>query len=95
MASKHGKRYSPKFKFQVVLEALKEDDRADAEVARAYDVHPVTVSRWKKQFLENGPEVFGGKEEVREYEQRIAQLERMLGQKEVEIALLKNFLDES
>jgi len=95
MASKHGKRYSPKFKFQVVLEALKEDERADAEVARAYDVHPVTVSRWKKQFLEQGPEVFGGKEEVREYERRISQLERMLGQKEVEIALLKNFLDES
>ena len=95
MASKHGKRYSPKFKFQVVLEALKDDDRADAEVARAYDVHPVTVSRWKKQFLEQGPEVFGGKEEVREYERRISQLERMLGQKEVEIALLKNFLDEN
>lgn len=94
MASKHGKRYSPKFKFQVVLEAL-QSDKSDAEIARAYDVHPVTVSRWKQEFKENGPEVFGGDEEVKEYERRISQLERMLGQKEVEIALLKNFLDES
>jgi hypothetical protein len=29
---------------------------------------------------------------VAEYERRIADLERLLGQKEVEIALLKNFL---
>ena len=34
-------------------------------------------------------------EEVKEYEDRIGQLERMLGQKEVEIALLKNFFSES
>ena len=36
--------------------------------------------------------MFGGKEEVKAYEKRIAELERMLGQKEVESALLKNFL---
>jgi len=36
--------------------------------------------------------VFGGKEEVRVYEKRVADLERVVGQKEVEIALLTNFL---
>jgi len=80
----------PKFKFNVVLEVLK-TDKSDAEVARAYEVHPVTVSRWKREFLERGAEVFGGSDEVKEYEERIGQLERMVGQKEVEIALLKNF----
>jgi len=50
---------------------------------------------WKRHFLQHGAEVFGGKEEVKAYEKRIAELERMLGQKEVEIALLKNFLRES
>ncbi len=94
MGRKSGKRYSPKFKFNVVLEALK-SEQSDAAVARAFEVHPVTVSRWKKQFLEEGPEVFGGSEEVKEYEERIGQLERMLGQKEVEIALLRNFFSES
>jgi len=36
--------------------------------------------------------VFGGKEEVRVYEKRVADLERVVGQTEVEIALLTNFL---
>lgn len=86
--------YSPSFKFQVVLEALTSDG-ADAEVARAYDVHPVTLSRWKKIFRENGSEVFGGDEELKEYEKKISNLEQLLGKKEVEIAMLRNFLGES
>lgn len=88
------KTYTPKFKFNVVLEVLK-SEKSEAEVARAFDVHPATVSRWKKQFLEQGAEVFGGSEEVKEYEAQISQLERMLGKKEVELALLKNFFSES
>jgi hypothetical protein len=32
---------------------------------------------------------------IDEYERRIAELERLVGQKEVEIALLKNFLGQS
>jgi transposase-like protein len=87
------KRYSPEFKFRVVLEAL-QSEKPLAEIARAYDVHPVTVSKWKKHFQENGAEIFGGQEEVKEYEKRVADLERMLGKKEVEIALLKNILGE-
>ncbi len=90
MSTQNG-RYSPAFK--VVLEALRVEGRgAEAEVARAYGIHPVTLSTWKRQFLQRGPEVFGGKEEVKAYEKRIADLERVVGQKEVEIALLRNFL---
>jgi len=86
-------RYGPAFKFKVVLEALRAEGRGvEAEVARAYGIHPVTLSNWKRQFLQRGPEVFGGKEEARVYEKRVADLERVVGQKEVEIALLTNFL---
>jgi len=75
-------RYGPAFKFKVVLEALRAEGRgAEAEVARAYGIHPVTLSNWKRQFLERGPEVFGGKEEVKAYEKRIADLERVVGEK--------------
>lgn len=90
MAKKRN-QYTPKFKFQVVLETLKQD-RSATEIARVFGVHPVTLTNWKKKFLEQGPELFSGKEAVLEYEKHIADLERMLGQKEVEIALLKNFL---
>ena len=85
------KSYTAKFKFQVVVETLK-TERKDAEVARAFGVHPVTLSRWKAQFLEHGPEIFSGKEAAQHYERKIAELERLLGRKEVELALLKNFL---
>lgn len=91
--AKTRRQYSPEFKFQVTLEVL-QSDKSLAEIARAYDVHPVTVSSWKRRFEEHGAEVFGGKEEVKLYEQKLADLERMLGKKEVEIALLKNILGE-
>ena len=73
-----GTRYSPAFKFQVVLEALKAEGKgAEAQVARAYGVHPVTLAKWKRHFLEHGAEAYGRKE-VEAYDKKIAELERML-----------------
>jgi len=85
------KRYSPQLKFQIVLELLR-GDKTPGQVAKAYGVHPNSASAWKRTFLENGPEVFAQDGIVSEYERRIADLEQLLGKKEVEIALLKNFL---
>ena len=89
-----GKRYSPRFQFQVVVEVLK-GDRDAVEIARAHDLHPTTVARWKREFLENGAEVFGKNSTVAQYEKKIREMERLLGRKEVEIALLHNFMDGS
>ena len=85
------KSYSAKLKFQIVMEVLT-NEKSQAQVARAYGVHPNSVGTWKRIFLEKGPEVFGSHKVIGEYERRIAELERLLGRKEVEIALLKNFL---
>ena len=82
------KRYSPKLKFQVVLELL-QDEKTVGQAAKTYGVHPNSASAWKRLFLEKGPELFAQDSPVAEYERRIAKLERLLGQKEVEIALLK------
>lgn len=42
----NGTRYSPAFKFQVVLGALKAEGKiTEAQVARAYEVHPVTLAK--------------------------------------------------
>ena len=93
---KKGKRYSPRFQFQVVFEVLKRGgDRDAVEIARAHDLHPVTVARWKREFLENGPAVFGKDTTLATYEKRIKEMERLLGRKEVEIALLQNLMDGS
>jgi transposase len=85
------KRYSPKFKFQVVMELL-QGDKSTAQVAKAYGVHPNTVNNWKQRLLESGPEIYAKDGTVAEYERQIADLEQLLGKKEVEIALLKNWL---
>lgn len=85
------KRYSPRLKFQVVLEALT-GGKSPGQIARQHGVHPNSVALWKKTFLERGSELFAEDRAVQEYERRIAELEQLLGKKEVEIALLKNFL---
>jgi len=45
--------------------------------------------------LESGAEVFGKDRTVAQYEKRIRELEQLLGRKEVEIALLRNFVEGS
>jgi transposase len=85
------KQYSPKLKFQIAMEVLR-DNKKPSQVARAYGVHPISIGKWTKTILEEGPELFAKDGAVAEYERRIAEMERLLGQKEVEIALLKNFL---
>lgn len=92
MRARHG-RYSAKLKFQVVMEALR-GDKTPAQIAKAYGVHANSIGLWKKTLLERGPELFSAPG-VQDSERRIAELEQLLGQKEVEIALLKNFLGRS
>jgi len=78
----------------VVLELL-QGDKTPGQVAKAYGIHPNTAGKWRQQFLEKGAEVFAQEGTIAEYERRIADLEQLLGKKEVEIALLKNFLGRS
>ena len=53
--------------------------RPDAEIARAHEVHPVTLSNWKKKLKENGPKAFGGDNELKEKEKKIALSKNFLG----------------
>jgi transposase len=48
-----GKRRSASFKARVALEAAKQT-RTAAELAKAYQVHPVQISPWKEKQLFNG-----------------------------------------
>ena len=88
------KKYPPKFKFNLVVEALR-SSVTEAEVARQHGVHPVTLSQWKRHFLEHGHTIFATRQTKDAAQERIKQLERMLGQKEVELALMRNFSERS
>ena len=59
--SKKRRTFSPEFKAQVGLEALKGVEPVHTIAAR-HKVHPVQVSQWKKEEVsERLPEVFGQK----------------------------------
>jgi transposase len=85
------KRYSPKLKFQIVMELIK-GEKTPGQIAKAYGVHTNSAIAWKNEFLEKGAEVFTKDGNIADYERRIRELEQLLGKKEVEIAILKNFL---
>jgi transposase len=91
--TKYARRYSPKVKFQAVLEVLEGKDVA--QIARAYGIHPTSIGHWKRKVLESGPELFSAGSTVKQYEKKIEDLERLLGKKEIEIAFLKNFLGQT
>ena len=61
--SKKRRSFSPEFKAQVGLEALKGIEPVHA-IAAKHSVHPVQVSQWKKEVAERLPEVFGKKPEL-------------------------------
>ncbi|PTQ55013.1 MAG: hypothetical protein HSCHL_1956 [Hydrogenibacillus schlegelii] len=78
-------------KFKAALELIK-GEKTLVELSREYGVHPNTLLKWKQTLLEKGAELFEAPNKEQEYQKRIRDLEQLLGKKEVEIALLKNFL---
>ena len=56
--AKTRQRRSAQFKFQVALEALKEQ-KTLSQLASEYEVHPTQIAQWKKQLLEGGSSLFG------------------------------------
>lgn len=78
---------NPYQKAKIALAAMK-NDKTFAEIAGEEQVHPSQISEWKKLLEKEAHTLFsqGGKNKE---EQRIAELERMIGQREAEIEWLK------
>lgn len=93
MASKKPNRYHPSFKFRVVLESFIKGNVA--QIARKYEVNPNQLSTWRKQLMDKGSLVFVSDKANREkqLEKKMNQLENLIGRKEIEINLLKKYLD--
>ena len=89
MGSKR-KSYSNELKARVALEAIK-GQRTINEIASEYDLHPNQIMQWKKQVLEELPQIFSDKrkKKVATDEQLQAQLYQQIGQLKVELDWLK------
>ncbi len=84
------KRHPAAFKARVALEAAKQT-KTVAELAKAFQVHPVQISQWKKQLLDGVESLFrDGRRRQREPGQADqAELYEKIGRLDMEVEWLK------
>ena len=87
------RKFTSKFKFKVVLEALKERESL-AELAQKYKVSPQQISLWKRSFLSDGENVFSSKAKSKktEIQEEKEKLLRIIGEQKVAIDFLEETL---
>ena len=89
---KSRRKFTPQFKAQVAVAAIREAETL-AELSKRFDVSPVMISRWKREFTENMAKAFEGnhqKEEDKDLDRE--KLYAQIGQLKVENDFLKKSL---
>jgi transposase len=92
------RRFTTEQKLAVVAETM-QPGMSLSYVARRHGLSPSLVFRWRQLMSEGGKEAIRvdddvvGASEVRRLEERVRDLERMLGQKTLEVEILKEALD--
>lgn len=84
------RRFTREFKLAAVQRL--EQGVSIAEVARAMEVNPNVLHRWRKEFRQGPGNAFPGQGQRRWSEGRMAELERKIGQQTLEIDFLKGCL---
>jgi transposase-like protein len=89
------KVYKPEFKAKVALEAVKGRLTIN-QIAKEFEIHPVQVSTWKRQFLESLPQIFENPNRSKggETEELINQLYQQIGKLKVELDWVKKKSDQ-
>lgn len=82
------RRFTPEFKAQVVLEILS-GLKTTAEVCREHKLQAQVVNRWKSVFLEQAPTIFERASGQTGEQQRVAELERLVGRLAMELEVAK------
>ena len=84
-------KYTAKFKFDRVIESLQKSSLS--EVARPYGIGVNLLSKWRSDFLRSGHIFFESQpdRDITRLQKKIKQLEQIIGKKEIELNLIKNF----
>jgi transposase len=82
------RRFTATFQTQVVLDLLT-GKHSRAHICRAYELKEPVVYRWKAEFLERADTIFGGDLDRQHAQERIADLERLVGQLTLELEIAK------
>ena len=90
MTKQTRRKFSADFKAKVALEAIK-NQKTLAQLSHQFGVNPITISKWKAEFLENMAAVFsGGSASSNEADSaEVEKLYAQIGQLKVENDFLK------
>lgn len=89
------RKFTPEYKARIVLEILTEG-KSLSQASREYNIKDSVLSRWKKEFIERSPQLFENGSSSDTRDERIAELERMVGRLATELEMRKkvtSFLD--
>jgi transposase len=86
------KQYDPEFKEKVIKEAIETGNQS--LVGRKYDLNKSLVSHWVRSYKGNGRSGNGisKKEEMKKILQENQRLKNLLGEKDLEIAILQDLV---
>ena len=82
------RKFSPEFKSQVVLQ-LVSGEQSIAELCRAHQLTSQTINTWKQQLVAAAPQAFEKGGASSGEQERIAELERMVGKLTMELEIAK------
>ena len=86
------RNFTPEFKAEVVLEALR-GESSQAELCRRHNLSEQQLSKWKQQVVENVATLFASTDQQSSKDaERIAHLERLVGRMAVAMDIQKKAL---
>ena len=80
--------FKPEFKARVILQLLS-GEKSAAQICREHRLSDQLLPNWKKQFLENADSIFDQVRVGSLEQERIAELERMVGRLTMELEAAK------
>jgi transposase len=88
------RKFTAEFKAKVVLELIS-GEKGLMQASREYEIKDSVLSRWKQEFIERAAQVFELPRSVNPQEERIAELERMVGRMTLQLDMAKKVFERS
>jgi transposase-like protein len=82
------RQYTAEFKAKLVLEVLS-GEKTPSELCRTHKLNPNVLARWRKEFVQQAPSLFERDAQTSQEQQRIAELERLVGQLTMKLEIAK------
>ena len=88
------RKFTAEFKAKVVLELLS-GEKGLMQASREHEIKDSVLSRWKQEFLERAAQVFEQPQKTNPQQERIAELERMVGRLALQLDMAKKVFEGS